>query len=156
MTNFIKMGAVAKAIETIQNSSMTNESPVAFKEVIENFLPIMLEYNQEVYNQLIEQLLLQVLQQDKEGTVSLYLEKLLFATATPDIVFPPMGEHFLDEHNNLQIFWEKPINLFHHTGCRDELSFVVYNLTKNKLEHKSFNYTTDETEVDFTFIGLND
>lgn len=125
-------------------------------DIMANFLPLMLEYNKNIYNDIIANLLLGVIDTEEDGTTVFDISKLCFSKETSDLRFLPVGEGVLDEFNNLQLYWDEPIDLLHEKGYRDELSFVLYNVSKNKIEHRGFNAVTDETSVDFTFIGLTD
>lgn len=134
----------------------TSREKFVFEDVMTNFLPLILKYNREVYVRLVNDLFEDVIEMNADETLSFNIDKLVFAKATPDVTFPPIGEPILDEYDNMQILWDEPINLLHQEGFKDELSFVFLNVDKNLLEHRDFNYITDETEVDFAFIGLNE
>ncbi|MDR2221168.1 MAG: hypothetical protein LBE34_00355 [Flavobacteriaceae bacterium] len=134
----------------------TTQPTFEFSAILAKFLPLILEYNQELHTHLINCLMQKKLEKETVHEPISCLDNLLFAKASADLIFLPIGEPSLDEYHNIQLHWETPINLLHQKGFRDELSFVLYNASKNEIEHKAFNYVSDETTVDFTFIGLND
>lgn len=123
-------------------------------DIMANFLPLLLKYNQEIYNKVINDLLLDVIEVSKNKTMMFVLNKLVFAKGTEGVTFPPIGTPQLKGYNNLQISWDTPIDLQHEKGCKDELSLVIFNASKNLLEHKTCDCLKKETVIDHTYVKL--